>query len=43
MIKRKRKCRKKHRLRKKYKRGRGIGDEFKFLYSTGKQWRKSMK
>ena len=34
---------KKYRLRKKYKRDRGIGDGFKFLYSIGKQWRKSMR
>ena len=45
MIKRKRKykLRKRNNRLKKY-RGRGIfGDGFKFLYSIGKQWRKSMR
>ena len=45
MIKRKRKykLRKRNNRLKKY-RGRGIfGDGFKFLYSIGKQWHKSMR
>ena len=32
----------KRRKRKKTQKGKGFGDGFKLLYSTGKQWRNSM-
>ena len=42
MVKRKYKIRKKNRRKYKKKCGKGFGDGFKFLYSLGKQRRKSM-
>ena len=42
MVERKYKIRKKTRRKYKKKRGKGFGDGFKFLYSLGKQWHKSM-
>ena len=42
MVKRKYKIRKKIRRKYKKKSGKGFGDGFKYLYSLGKQWRKSM-
>ena len=42
MVKRKYKIRKKNRRKYKKKSGKGFGDGFKYLYSLGKQWRKSM-
>ena len=42
MVKKRYKIRKKARRKYKKKRGRGFGDGFKFLYSLGKKWRKSI-
>ena len=42
MVKRKYKIRKKIRRKYKKKRGKCFGHGFQFLYSLGKQWRKSM-